>query len=302
MDHAAGAVNQGYNFQEQWKRAFELLPPFVMVTGWNEWTAGRFPDKSGRPVFVDQYNEEFSRDIEFQNGGHGDNYYWQLVANVRRYKGAPEPPEPSAARTISIAGSFDQWKTVSPEYRDHTSETLPRDWAGAAKLHHRNATGRNDLVLLKVAHDAANLYFYATTAAPLSPKSDANWMWLMIDADRDSKTGWQGYDFIVNRSIGPDGASWLEQNTKSPDAPTSAPEAGNWRWNKVARISCHAEGNELQLAIPRKSLGLNEDATTAPAIRFKWADNIQKPGDLMDFYLSGDVAPEGRFMYTYGYQ
>src|SRR5262249_21109871 len=34
---AAGSVNQGYNFQEQWTRAFELGAPFVMVTGWNEW-------------------------------------------------------------------------------------------------------------------------------------------------------------------------------------------------------------------------------------------------------------------------
>jgi hypothetical protein len=30
-------------------------------------------------------------------------------------------------------------------------------------------------------------------------------------------------------------------------------------------------------------------------IAVKWADNVQKPGDIMDFYLSGDVAPLGRF-------
>ena len=90
---APGAVNHGYNFQEQWKRAFELEAPFVMVTGWNEWIAGRWGEAGGPLVFVDQFNEEFSRDIEPMKGGHGDNYYYQLVANVRRFKGVAATAE-----------------------------------------------------------------------------------------------------------------------------------------------------------------------------------------------------------------
>ena len=46
------------------------------------------------------------------------------------------------------------------------------------------------------------------------------------------------------------------------------------------------------------ALGLAPGKTSL-ALDFKWADNIQVPGDVMDFYLSGDVAPEGRFMYRY---
>ena len=46
-----------------------------MVTGWNEWIAGRFK-REGLPVaFVDQFDQEGSRDIEMMKGGHGDNYY-----------------------------------------------------------------------------------------------------------------------------------------------------------------------------------------------------------------------------------
>jgi hypothetical protein len=37
-------------------------------------------------IFVDEFIQEFSRDIEPMNGGHGDNYYYQLVDYVRRYK------------------------------------------------------------------------------------------------------------------------------------------------------------------------------------------------------------------------
>jgi hypothetical protein len=37
----------------------------------------------------------------------------------------------------------------------------------------------------------------------------------------------------------------------------------------------------------------------AVKLDFKWADNLQHPGDIMDFYLDGTVAPEGRFNFRY---
>lgn len=63
-------------------------------------------------------------------------------------------------------------------------------------------------------------------------------------------------------------------------------------------IPLHVEGNELHLAIPRVALGL--PTGDAPlSFDFKWADNLQNPGDVQDFHLSGDVAPAGRFKYRY---
>lgn len=52
LDRTTGSVLHGDNAQEQWKRALALDPPFVMVTGWNEWIAGRFGQKGGPVVFV----------------------------------------------------------------------------------------------------------------------------------------------------------------------------------------------------------------------------------------------------------
>jgi len=283
---APGSVNWGYNFQEQWSRALALQPPFVMVTGWNEWTAGRW-ERPGFPVaFVDQYSEEFSRDIEPMAGGHGDNYYWQLIANVRRFKGAPELPKASAPVTMAPGGGWGQWSTVTPEFRDYVGDTEPRDFAGSGGRHYVNNTGRNDLAVMKVARDATNLYFYAQTAGPLTPRLDTNWMWLMLDADQNAKTGWAGYDFLVNRQADADGKFWLEKNV------------GGWQWEKVVPVAEVVAGNALEITIPRAALGLRPGETKT-AIDFKWADNLQKPGDVMDFYVSGDVAPEGRFNYRY---
>ena len=285
MDRSPGAIDRGLNVEEQWTRALQLNPPFVMVTGWNEWIAGRWGQPDGPITFVDQFTQEYSRDIEPMKGGHGDNYYWQMIANVRRYKGAPPLPKASAAKTIRISGTFEQWRDVEPEFRDHIGETLPRDFGGAGGLRYINRTGRNDIVVAKVARDDANLCFYVRTREPISPRTGPNWMWLLIDADGDASTGWAGYDFIVNRTPSAQGA-WLEQH------------AGGWQWKRVVKLALRVKDRELHLAIPRSSLGA-AGRQAALSIDFKWADNLQTPGDIMDFYLSGDVAPEGRLNYRY---
>jgi hypothetical protein len=285
-DSSSGAIDRGYNFQEQWERAIQLDPPFVMVTGWNEWIAGRFARPGHDVVFVDQFNEEFSRDIEMMRGGHGDDYYYQLASNVRRFKGMPGIRKGSQAKAIHIDAGFFQWRDVGPEYRDHIGETIPRNYDGVAKLHYANHTGRNDLELMKVARDDQNVYFYARTREPISSWKDRNWMMLLIDTDADPKTGWKGYDFIVNRSLADKTTTVLEKN------------AGGWSWTKAAEIPYHVDGRELELAIPRAALGLANGKTDF-TLDFKWVDNMQKPGDIMDFYVNGDVAPDGRFNYRY---
>ena len=285
-DTAPGSVNQGFNFQEQWTRAWELGAPFVMVTGWNEWIAGRWGEPGDAPVFVDQFNEEFSRDIEPMKGGHGDNYYYQLVANVRRFKGASALPAASSPKSIKLSAGFGLWDDVKSQFADDIGDTIPRDYEGVGGSRYADATGRNDLVTLKVARDTRNVYFYARTREPITSPTGSNWMWLLIDADQDLRTGWEGYDYIINRTIDSAGSTWLEKNE------------GGWRWKKLARIKMAINGNQLALAVPRKALGLASGKTRV-ALDFKWADNLQHPGEVMDFYVSGDVAPEGRFNYRF---
>ena len=286
QDTLPGAVNWGHNAREQWQRVFELNPPFAMVTGWNEWIAGRWGKPDGPPVFVDQFDQEFSRDIEPMQGGHGDHYYLQLVANVRRYKGAPPLPRASAPVTIRLEGSFDQWSEVRPLYTDAVGDAGPRDHRGVLNLHYTNRSGRNDIVQCQVARDERNLYFHVRTREPMSSAADPNWMWLLMDLDQDRATGWEGYDFVVNRMVQGDGITWLEKNT------------GGWNWTKVSDIAFRTEGSSLHLAIPRTALGLSGEGTAA-VIDFKWVDHVQHPGEILDFYVNGDAAPAGRFNYRY---
>jgi hypothetical protein len=288
-DTRPGAVNEGLNFAEQFEHALHEDPRFIFITGWNEWIAGRFAEFAGvkQPVmFVDEFNQERSRDIEPMRGGHGDDYYYQMVAFIRRYKGVRKPPSAGKPQTIRIDGDFAQWRKVQPEYRDDIGDTAWRDhpgWNNVAR--YANSTGRNDFVTLKVARDADTLYFYARTRAPITPHTDPHWMMLFLKTGSDPHAGWEGYNFVVNRHVINDNISLLEMS------------AGGWNWKPKANVRYRVRGNELQLAIRRTDLGLRRGQPVR--LQFKWSDNMQREGDVMEFTVSGDAAPNGRFNYVY---
>ena len=302
----------GPHFEEQWRHALEVDPEFIFVTGWNEWTAGSvrcvdtdpvalqalwdfFPGASlgraSRPLhqgdvyFIDQYNQEFSRDAEPMRGGHTDNYYYQLAANIRRFKGVRPPPPASPACTIELQGGFEQWRSVQPEYRDHLFETLPRDEPGIGPLRYIDHSGRNEFVQLKAAQDSHNLYFYARTRQPITPWTDPNWMMLFLNTlPLDEQPNWLGYHYLVN---------WPALDASHASLKRCL---GGWHWEPAGEAGLRVEGCELMLSIPRALLGLEN----RPArFEFHWCDNLQHPGEVEDFLTSGDSAPPRRFNYRY---
>jgi hypothetical protein len=109
-------------------------------------------------------------------------------------------------------------------------------------------------------------------------------MLLLLDIDGNHATGWEGYDFLIDRNRGIGNTCSIERNT------------GGWNWKKVGEARCERVGNEMQLAVPRQVLGLNR---LPPQVDFKWADNLPVPPTAEDFIDQGDVAPNGRFNYRY---
>lgn len=296
---------RGVFFQNSWNRAHEAAPPITLVTGWNEWFAsvwntpgvvmlGRKTGE-GQGHIVDQFNMQFNRDIEPMKGGYRDNYFWQFVANMRRYKGMRAPERVSPPKRIAVDGRFSDWNAVLPNYADTRRDIANRDHAATVPdIRYTNTSARNDIVTSKVARDGENVSFLARAAAPLVGASTRNWMWLFIDSDQNAKTGWNGYDFLINRNRS-GGKSSVEQNV-----------GGAWNWKKVGDAPSRAKGNALELSIPRALLGgmpLASEvlASTRAPLRFdfKWADNLPDNPDAMDFYSEGDVAPNTRFNYRF---
>lgn len=289
-DPSPGAIMRGLNFAEQFEHALKEDPQFIFITGWNEWIAGRFAEFAGvkRPVmFVDQFNQEFSRDIEPMKGGHADTYYYQMVSYIRRFKGVRKPPAASRPKTIRIDGDLSDWEDVLPEYRDDIGDPARRDHPGWNNVeHYRNDTGRNDFVRMKVARDRDHLYFYVRTKEPITAPEGSNWMLLFLNTDGDPATGWEGYNFVVNRQRRGDGVSVLEESQRG------------WNWRPKGEARYRIQGSEMEIAIRRADLGI-ADLSRPIRLEFKWSDNMQREGDILDFLINGDAAPGGRFNYLY---
>ncbi len=179
-DERPDAVLYGLNFAEQWERALKVDPEFIFITGWNEWIAMRLPEFAGvrEPVmFVDQFSQEFSRDTEPMKGGHGDNYYYQMIDGIRRFKGVRPAPPLSNPKTIQIDGAFGDWADVQPEFRDDRGDTMHRNHPGYDKAgQYVNTTGRNDFVSLKVAPRRRRGVLLRRTDKPITPRTGTNWM------------------------------------------------------------------------------------------------------------------------------
>ena len=133
--------------------------------------------------------------------GYTDNYYMQMVQNIRRYKGVRPIPIQKGYHEIKIDGNFSEWRKITNEFRDTRNDVFHRDALGYSGIHYVNQSGRNDIVTSKVAVDSKNLYFYVETSNKITSHTDNNWMLLFIDVDNDSETGWYGYDFVVNKNV-----------------------------------------------------------------------------------------------------
>lgn len=278
--------DSGRNFAEQWGRALTVDPQFIFITGWNEWVAQRFVDENGGTRFVDQYSKEFSRDVEPMKGGYGDDYYYQMVGYIRRFKGVRKPAGSSGPSAITIDGKFDDWNDVTPEYLDASGDAVQRDskgWGDAGW--YINHTGRNDFVRLKVAYDKQFIYFYAQTKDAITDFKGSNWMMLFIDSDCNSATGWNGYDYLVNGDVILSNLTTLQRNV-----------GGMWNWEHQRNIFYRVSGNEMELAIPRAAIG--QDIPHF-AFNYHWVDNFKKSGDISEFSTNGDSAPDRRFNYHF---
>ncbi len=286
----------GLYFAEQWKRALEVDPEFVFITGWNEWVAMRFTDgasgtflgkqiKKGETYFVDQYNEEFSRDAEPVKGSFNDNYYYQMVSNIRKFKGTRSMSESKEKNSITIDGKFKDWKNIATVFKDDEGDIFHRNHAGWGRIEsYINNSGRNDLIASKVSSDKKKVSFYVKTKNKLTPWNSPDWMNLFISVKNSSLPDWEGFQFMINHQL-------INANTTALMRST-----GGWQWEKVADINYRYINNELELSIPKTYLGITGNTFI---IDFKWADNSPVNGNPMQWLDKGDAAPNARFAYRF---
>ena len=295
----AEASKWGYQFSQQFDYALEVSPPVLFVTGWNEWHAWRQPNPWGGSnslvnyALVDQFSDEFSRDLEPTKGDLQDHYYYLFVNYARKYKGVNPIPTPSGNKTIDLNAGNDQWTSVEPYYAAYIGNTFDRDSTGYGDTHYTETSGRNDIIGAQVARDGDYVYFLVECAENITPYTDSLWMNLYIDTDQQNQ-GWNTFEYVVGKTTGTADKLVLEKFTAADDYAKT---------EKVADVEYKVDGRYMTVKIAKSDLGLTGDDYT---INFSWTDNVHDEGDdtkfsgdIMDFYISGDVAPGARFKYSY---
>lgn len=278
----------GLNFQQQWDYAIECDPEFIFVTGWNEWLAGRWREWQGTEnAFPDQFSDEYSRDIEPAKGILKDHYYYQLVANVRRFKGMDKPSlTAKSGTTIDILGEDSQWDNITNSYNHYINSTRKRNADSWQGVHYESDTMRNDFKNVKVTYDTDNVYFRIETVDDITPYTDQAWMRLFIDTDSTGKvSSWEGFEYVINRENATESQVVIEKSK------------GGWSFEKTGVGEYVVNKNIMYLQIPLSALGL--EGSENVSFNFKLSDNMQTDGDILDFYQNGDVAPGGRFMFEF---
>ena len=291
---------EGLFFAEQLQRAMEVDPKFLLVTGWNEWVAQHLKARPGQmlagkrlnegdPLFVDSYSTEFNRDIEPDNTPQGDNLYHQLVAGIRKFKGAREVEAAGPEVSVPLNANPDDWTSVTPEFLDSRGDTMHRNHSGWGSVGtYTHTMGRNDIISSKVARDRKMVVFSATTAEPVSPASDPGWMELFLNTDRNFSTGWSGFDLMLGPAADIEDSEGLIRFTRPV-----LKRAGD-KWVPSGSVAQGAvRGNFLEMALPRSLFPepLN--------FYFKWADNPAGHEHILDLEKGGDTAPNRRFQYHF---
>jgi hypothetical protein len=123
------------------------------------------------------------------------------------------------------------------------------------------------------------------TRGKITPRTDTNWMLLLLDSDRMASTGWLGYDYIVNLEV-------------TGERTTTVKAWKSGRWQTVGKAAYRVNGNGMELAIGRELVGQAGEST--PQFDFHWADNIQSFGGVEELGLNGDSAPNRRWNYRFG--
>ena len=287
---------KGLGFASQWEAAIKADPQVIMITGWNEWIAGNGRGSNyialthvNNVCYVDEFNPEFSRDVEpmkIRDGvGFGDNFYYQMVDYIRKYKGM-EPLLIASGQKTPAAGDIDAWTEVGPEFRDHVGDVEYRNTVSYdASFRYINGTGRNDIDYAKVSQDADKVYFLVKTVNDLAVFDDSTWMNLLIDADMKHDTGWEGYDYVLNRSRA-DGKLSVEKF-----------DGNNWTSTKLGDAEYVVNGKYLTVTVDKSLLGWKSGE--AANFDFKWTDNSTETGNILEFMDLGETAPDSRFNFRY---
>ena len=250
MKNDPSKVAEGANYASQWERVLsgennERIR-FVNLTGWNEWIALKLSDSSDRYFMVDQFDYEYSRDLEPMKGGYGDNYYMQTIQNIRKWKYSEAKHYKYEQKTVDVS-SFDEsaWESAAA-YLDFTGECIGRDHpAFGGAFNYIDDTDRNDIASVRVLHDSKCAYFRVETVADITAyeSGDTGWMNILLQTG-GGNNHFMGYQYALNKNV--------NGNSGSVSRYTA-----DGKWESFSNCDVYVQGNVMQVRVKLSDIGLS---------------------------------------------
>ena len=288
-ENESDKAEEGQFFQSTWDVALEADVGTVFVTGWNEWTAGKYL-YDGEYAMVDLCNFEFSRDAEMMKGGAEDSFYLQLARNIRAYKNnclSSGSCLKTENITVPMTSDLSCWDNVKAIFRETIQSNKERNCKGSAPtVSYYQAAARNFVQEMRICCDEDNVYFYIKSDSDITVREagDETYMNIFIGTGAVELKGWQGYEFVIGRHDNGDG-------TVSVEALSS-----DFSGTAVGSAEYRIDGSVMQIKVSKDLLSGLESTGT---FYFKLADGIENPSDITDYYVSGKSFPLGRLSYRY---
>lgn len=270
---------EGSFFQLQWDHVIAERDKLdtVFVGGWNEWIAYK-QMHDGEYMLCDAADMELSRDIEPMEGGYEDNFYLQLIRNVRRFKaGNQELVQTGGQITCDIQNpeSFQAADT----YEKIGRQPAKRDTYGCTQqLRYTADPARNTLNTVHVANDTAKLYFRVDAHSDFLPFTAADNTCLYIGTGQPEQKGYYSYEYVLKRTNN-DIMTLYALNTDGAA-------------QKITDLPCVVCKNALMLSLDLALLN------KCDRIYFKATDSVVLD-DIMKTYTTGSAMPMGRLSYEY---
>ncbi|MCR5264390.1 MAG: hypothetical protein K6D94_10975 [Clostridiales bacterium] len=289
-DIRENSYEYGFNFAEQWEYALKKDPKMVFVTGWNEWTAGRWTfdrkqptsftltndegsytySRDGIPetrgVMCDACSLEYSRDIEPMKGGYFDSYYMQLIEYVRRFKGGYGDCEDDGSGV---------------EYSNFSLGNVGRSCRGYGHNFYSAEKSANNIVGMTVRSDKDNIIFTCSYEDDIVTEGKYSRLYI-VPLSQDTYGSVMSPYRTATYIVRPDGVISRYLNKA---------ETG------IGHAETSLSGRTISYTVPRDLIGMPSGSPSA--LDFKWADGIAGDNTVEDFYLNGCVAPYGRLCCRY---
>ncbi len=282
---AKNGVMEGTYYQACWDQVIEKQPDTIMLVCWNCWNALKLPYRTANICLVDTVTLEYSLSIEMAKDTlqgqllYADGSRICAIINILRNAAAYE------AQTIDINGSYAQWYITEAVYRQIGQKAYRRASSSVDNsIAYRTALPDNNIQEIRVAHDKDNLYFMLRTEKDITSRKDGelSWMNLFIGAGKPALEGWDGYEYVLNRSGSENSADIVKLNA-------------DFTGEIVGQADMKIDGNRMFLCVPRSLVGMQDETE----FYFKAADSVQAADDIMDYYVTGSALPLGRLSYEY---